>query len=80
VSGLQDDVAHFNTETAAIGDGTAEGAEARDLGDAPSEVAPAGRTGHVSPSMELRLPLLRHWTLLDALYCSEDVAAALGTW
>ncbi len=50
------------------------------MGGRPSSIAPAGAQGHIAASLELRLPLLRHWTVLDALFCSEDVAASLGTW
>lgn len=80
LTALTDDVSRLNADTAAVGDGTGEGAEGRDNGLSAADIVPAGAAGHIVASEEIRLPLLRHWTLLDALFCSQDVAAALGTW
>jgi len=47
---------------------------------ANDELIQITKRGHISFSQELKLNLLRHWTVYDSMYHSREIAAALQTW
>lgn len=70
---LLPDVTRFNPAAAALADSTLSSATGEDA-------SLAGPLGCIVPSTELRLPLLRHWSLMEALQSSMEIHAHLGTW
>ena len=43
-------------------------------------MVPVAEPGLIEASQEYRLMLHRHWSLYDALYYSDHIAARVGTW
>ena len=67
-------------DVAAIGDGTHAGGEGRDKGAVADHIEPADVQGLVIPCTDYRCPLLREWSLQEAMQVSPYIGARLGFW
>eukprot|EP01138_Halocafeteria_seosinensis_P013728 gb/GECG01014019.1/.p1 GENE.gb/GECG01014019.1/~~gb/GECG01014019.1/.p1 ORF type:complete len:475 (+),score=77.85 gb/GECG01014019.1/:1-1425(+) len=64
------------------GGNTGEGGSARAPGDEPISlgVVPAGRLGYITPVLEYKFFLHRHWSLYESLYYSPTIGTQLELW